>query len=94
MNTQKVIAFAAAMAITAGNLWGIAAYTNAVARDSQARARATTEVIKTLPAIEVTPSAEQRRDLRPQGASAADTAVGTRAAMMPYYSFAADQASA
>ncbi|HET7931644.1 MAG TPA: hypothetical protein VFL63_09710 [Rhodanobacteraceae bacterium] len=94
MNTQKVIAFAAAMAITAANLWGIAAYTNAVVRNSQAATRATTEVIKTLPAIEVTPSAEQRRELRKEGGKADQAATTSGTAMMPYYSFAADTTSA
>ncbi|HET7562401.1 MAG TPA: hypothetical protein VFJ87_08495 [Rhodanobacteraceae bacterium] len=94
MNTQKFIAFAAAMAITAANLWGIATYTNASARDNQAPVRATTAVIKTLPAIEVTPSAEQLRELRNEGSKRDPAATTSGAAMMPYYSFAADTTSA
>lgn len=94
MNTQKIIAFAAALAITAANLWGIAAYTDAVARNSQAHVRATTQVIKTLPAIEVTPSAEQRRELREENNKGDSAATASGAAMMPYYSFAADTTSA
>jgi hypothetical protein len=94
MNTQKVIAFAAAMAITAANLWGIAAYTDAVARNSQVHNRATTEVIKTLPTIEVTPSAEQRRELRDQRSKDGSASTTSDTATMPYYSFAADTTSA
>lgn len=95
MNTQKVVAFVAAMAITAANLYGIAAYTNSLTRAAQQKAATINRPIQTLPTIEVTPSADQLRQLRNEGNAPDGSAAATSgAAMMPYYSFAADTTSA
>ncbi|MBS0381116.1 MAG: hypothetical protein JSR56_01675 [Proteobacteria bacterium] len=95
MNTRKSVAIVAAMLITAAGMSGIANYSNAAADSARNPGRASAQVITTLPTIQVSPSAEQLRQLRNEGnkdGSAAATA--TNNAKMPYYSFAADDASA
>jgi hypothetical protein len=95
MNARKPIAFAAAMLITAANMYGIATYSSAATGTRNTTDRATTDVIHTLPTINVHPTRDQLRQILNEGSKptgAAATQVGN--ASMPYYSFAADQVSA
>ncbi|MGH8145649.1 MAG: hypothetical protein ACREPY_04895 [Rhodanobacteraceae bacterium] len=94
MNARKPIAFAAAMLITAANLYGIATYTSAATGAMNTTDRATTEVIQTLPTINVHPTREQLQEVLHGGSeptSSIATPVGNTS--MPYYSFAADTAA-
>jgi hypothetical protein len=89
MNAQKPVAVVAAMLITAAGMAGIVNYTNAAASSANRGINATTQVIPTLPTVNVHPSSEQMRELRGDQAGAA--AANLR---MPYYSFASDSAGA
>ncbi|MGH8182243.1 MAG: hypothetical protein ACREPH_01120 [Rhodanobacteraceae bacterium] len=88
MNVQKSVAIAAAMLITAAGMSGIASYSNMIANGNRG-IDASTQAIKTLPTINVHPSAEQMRELRGNQAGAAPASL-----RMPYYSFASDSAGA
>lgn len=91
MNTTKSAAIFAAMLITAAGMTGIANYSNAAADSARDAGHAAAQTIITLPTIQVAPSPEQLRALRDESNQAGTTAVDAR---MPYYSFAADSASA
>jgi len=82
MNTRKPIAIVAAMLITAAGMTGIANY------------NASVQIIPTLPTINVSPTPEQLRELRDQGAKGGASAANGNDARMPYYSFASDEAGA
>ncbi len=92
MSTRKLIAFAAALLITAANLYGIASYTNAGAHSVLRHNQATLGTIKTLPTIHVTPTPEQLREIR--RLDGVKGAASRGPVMMPYYSFAADEVGA
>lgn len=89
MNAQKSVAVFAAMLITAAGMTGIVNYTNAAASAANHGIDATTQVIRTLPTINVHPSSEQMRELR--GDEAGVPSANLR---MPYYSFASDTTGA
>lgn len=82
MNVQKSVAIVAAMLITAAGMTGIVNYGNVAARAHQG-INPTTEVIHTLPTVNVYPSKEQLRELRNSRAGA-----GSASGAMPFYSFA------
>lgn len=93
MNATKPIAVIAATLISFAGISAVINYSNAAAVATRTDMRAArAPIITTLPAIEVVPSPEELRETaRPaQGGSASAAAP----APMPYYSFAADQASA
>jgi len=95
MNARKSIAVVAAMLITAAGMAAIANYSNAAADSSRAAINATAAtVITTLPAIEVTPSPEQLRELRGQGKKGGSASTTSADTTMPYYSFASSEAGA
>jgi hypothetical protein len=97
MNVRKSIAVVAAMLITAAGMTGIANYSNAAADSSRAAVNAAaTSTVTTLPAIKVTPSSAQLRELRKQGEKGGSTSASSAraAATMPYYSFASSEAGA
>jgi hypothetical protein len=98
MNARKSIAVIAAMLITAAGMAGIANYSNAAADASRAAINATaTTVITTLPAIEVTPSNVQLRELhkqRTENGGSASPSSASAGMVMPYYSFASSEAGA
>jgi hypothetical protein len=89
MNVQKSVAVVAAMLITAAGIAGIASYSNAAASGAQRGINATSQMIRTLPVINVHPSKEQMRELRGDQAGAAPANL-----RMPYYSFASDSTGA
>ena len=89
MNVQKSVAVVAAMLITAAGMAAIASYSNAAASGAQRGINATSEVIPTLPTINVHPSKEEMRELRGDQAGAAPANL-----RMPYYSFASETAGA
>ena len=64
MNAQKSIAVVTAMLITAAGMAGIVNYTNAAASAADHGIDATSQVIRTLPTINVHPSNKQMRELR------------------------------
>lgn len=89
MNVQKSVAVVAAMLITAAGMAAIANYSNAAVSSAQRGMNASTQIIRTLPAINVHPTPAQLRELN--GDKAGATPANLR---MPYYSFASDSASA
>ena len=92
MNVQKSTAIIAAMLITAAGMSGIANYSNAAADSARDTSHASLQTITVLPTINVTPSREQLRQLRDEGLKGGSAAAAD--GKMPYYSFAADDASA
>lgn len=93
MNATKPVAAIAAMLISFAGISAVMHYSNAAAAaaHSDIHAVQSTPAIITLPAIEVSPSPEQ---LRERAKPAPDGTASSARAQMPYYSFAADQASA
>ncbi|MDE2271535.1 MAG: hypothetical protein KGJ94_06070 [Xanthomonadaceae bacterium] len=90
MNAQKPIAVIVAMLITAAGMAGIVNYTNAAASSlERGGINATTQVIRTLPAVDVHPSREQMRQLRDEQAGSVPANL-----RMPFYSFASDSTGA
>jgi hypothetical protein len=90
MNTQKSIAVVFAMLITAAGMAGIVNYTNAAASSLQRGGiDATTQVIRTLPTLDVHPSIEQIRKLHEERAGSVPANL-----RMPFYSFASDSTGA
>jgi hypothetical protein len=90
---RKLIAIVAAIAINCAVLawfhaWSSAAIASAAAASAQPR------TIVTLPVINVHPSSEQLRQLRPTTATSAPpqagTGIGAACLVMPYYSFATE----
>lgn len=96
MNATQPVAAIAAMLISFAGVSAIAHYSNAAAAATQAtiHASAATPAVTTLPAIEVHPSSAQLRELSKPVPNNRGAATPTAGAQMPYYSFAADQASA
>ncbi len=95
MNVTKPIAITAAVLISFGGISAVTHYSNAAAAATRTDIHAVQALptVTTLPTIEVSPSARQLREAA-KPARGGGAAASTARAQMPYYSFAAGQASA